>query len=124
MTTEPAAHPCALPTQSHRIAADRAMRLAAHAGPGEALELYDELSAGERRIVFAMLARAAGRRTLPPLPADRDAPWWTSRELEAAEAAVVAGARAPWLMVGARIFRAQTRRTARATRTLAAVRGE
>ena len=93
-----------IPNQRHRLACDRALRLAHHQGAVEVLAFYDQLTPGERRIAFALLARLAGRRHLEPLGALEESPWWTTAELRLAHSLWVHGHRSEWIDAGHRLY--------------------
>lgn len=109
MTTTPI-----LPNVAHRVACDRALRLARHQGAVEVLAFYDDLTPGERRIVFALLARLASRHHLEPLDAEADSPWWTGPELRLAHSLYVSGHRSKWIDTGHRLWMREDARARRA----------
>lgn len=100
----PTEAPQVIPTIVHRAACDRAVRLAFHQGAVEVLAFYDEMTPGERRVTFALLARLAGRRHLDELPADETSPWWTPAELRLAHAMWQRGHRSKWIDTGHRLY--------------------
>lgn len=115
MTAQPIPRP-ALPSQVHRVACDRAIRLAHHQGVTEVLAFYDEMTPGERRITFALLARLAGRRHIEALPGDEDSPWWTPAELRLAHSLWNGGHRSAWINAGHKLYIRDQARVARDAR--------
>lgn len=105
MTAQPIDPPSIIPTQTHRIAADRAIRLATQSSIDEALAFYDDMTPGERRVVFSVIARIAGGRTLAPLTPEETSPWWTRGEMTQAHKLFMGGNRSAWVRTGHELYR-------------------
>lgn len=108
--------PPPIPTGAHKLAADRLLRLTAQEGTVEALEFYDHLSPGDRRVVFALVARiAAHTRYVTPVDGRTDV--WTSDELRRCHNLFVQGARSPWINKGHRLYKRNAMRRSRGNLT-------
>lgn len=101
--------PSVVPSENHRAAADRAIRLAHEHGAVEVLEFFAELPADCQPLVFALMARSAASRPSLRAP-DAPPPWWTASELREANRLWARGHREPWIVKGHRIYQAQARR--------------
>lgn len=115
VTSQPQGEPAApvVPDETHRAAADRAIRLAHDHGPVEAAAFFADLPVAAQPLVFGLLARSAASR--PSLrPPGTPHPWWTAGELREAHRLWALGHRQPWIIQGHRIYSSHARRVRRA----------
>lgn len=103
--------PAPIPTGTHKLAADRLLRLTAQEGTVEALAFYDRLDPGARRIVFALVARIASGHIAP---VDGLTEVWTDEELRRCHNLFVQGVRTPWVNHGHRVYKRNAARRSRA----------
>lgn len=113
MSASPQPQPHYRATAAHRIAAERAIRLAHEHGTVEAMQFFTELHPDTQPVVFALMARSAASRPGLEAPAGA-APWWSMAELRNAHRLFAAGHREKWIEQGHRLYIAQQRRLTRA----------
>lgn len=111
--------PTIAPSAQHRVAADRAIRLAHEHGAVEVADFFTRLRPVDQPIVFALMARSVvapvphQHAGAPAYDVDKS-PWWTAAELRDAHRLWAQGHRAPWIEQGHRLYKAQHKRGQRA----------